>query len=76
MKKKTIVFNRLTTTEMKNIKGGVMPPLFRYTCKYGGITVNNICFFENPEPHCGYDAFSCTAAGVCGATDPGGCLYP
>ncbi|MFT3980951.1 MAG: hypothetical protein QM687_10810 [Ferruginibacter sp.] len=74
MKKQIAVFNRLSTEEMKSIKGGVMPPLFKYNCKMGGVDVLGVCFFENPEPHCGYDAFSCTSAGVCSSGASGGCL--
>ena len=41
-----------------------MPPLFKFNCKMGGVDVPGVCYFENPEPHCGYDAFSCVSAGV------------
>lgn len=74
MKKQHTVFSKLSPAEMKDIKGGAKPPMFKYKCKKEGVDVT-ACFALglDPETQCGYDHLSCVADGVCGPTDPGGC---
>lgn len=76
MKGQNTVFSKLTADEMKNIKGGMMPPMFKWKCRREGVEVTGICFALglDPETQCGYDHLSCSADGVCGRFDPGGCV--